>query len=139
MSFSNPTEQQIKQILQESKVIAVVGLSPKPDRTSYQVAQALQDRGYRILPVNPVAAGSVILGERCLGSLGEAGESIDIVNVFRRSELTVPVAEEAAKVRARTIWLQLGIYNEQAAQIAERAGLRVIMDRCIKVDAARLL
>lgn len=134
MTFENPSREEIKQILEQCGNIAVVGLSDKPDRTSHLVSKAMQDRGYRIIPVNPTAAGKEILGETCYASLAEVPEKIDLVNVFRRSEHTVQVAKDAVSVGAKTLWLQLGIYNEEAAKIAQAGGLRVIMDRCIKVE-----
>jgi uncharacterized protein len=137
MSFNNPSNNKIKEILQNAKTIAVVGLSDKPDRTSYMVAQAMQRAGYKIIPVNPVIQEA--LGEKAVASLTDIKEPVDIVNVFRRSETVMPVAEEAVKIGAKTFWLQLGIYNEDAAKLAEQNGLNVIMDRCIKVDHAMLM
>jgi len=138
MAFENPSRDEIKQILADCKNIAVVGLSENPEKTSHMVAKAMQERGYRIIPVNPTAAGKEILGETCYASLKDVPEQVDLVNVFRRSEYTPEVAEEAVQVGARTLWLQLGIYNEEAAEIARRGGLNVIMDRCIKVEEAVL-
>jgi predicted CoA-binding protein len=138
MPFENPSRETIKQLLEQAGNIAVVGLSDNPERTSHQVAKAMQERGYRIIPVNPNCKDQTILGEKCYASLSDIPEPVDIVNVFRRSETTVPVAEEAVKIGAKTLWLQLGIYNEEAAEIAGKAGLTVIMDRCIKVEDAVL-
>jgi uncharacterized protein len=135
MAFENPGREEIKQILEQTKTIAVVGLSDSPDRTSHMVAAAMQDRGYRIIPVNPNGA-DVILGEKRYASLTEVPEPIDIINVFRRSEHCLPVAEEAAKKGAKVFWLQQGIINEEAGKVAEEAGMTVIMDRCIKVEDA---
>ncbi|MFD0869786.1 acetyl coenzyme A synthetase (ADP forming), alpha domain [Chlamydia abortus] len=132
MSFNNPSREEIKSILEKAANIAVVGLSDNPDRTSHMVSQAMQKRGYRIIPVNPNA--DQILGEKCYASLSDIPEPVDIVNVFRRSEHTVPVAREAVSIGAKVFWLQLGIINEEAAQIAREGGLEVIMDRCIKVE-----
>jgi uncharacterized protein len=137
MGFENPNREEIKQILEKTKVIAVVGLSDNPDRTSYMVSEAMQNKGYRIIPVNPNA--KQILGEKCYASLTDIPEQIDIVNVFRRSEFIVPIAEEAIKVKAKVLWLQLGVYNEEAASLAGNQGLSVIMDRCIKVEDSILL
>jgi len=137
MNYSNPTQEQIRQILLNTRVIAVVGLSDNPDRTSYRVSQMMQSKGYRIIPVNPNV--EQILGEKCYASLDEVPEAIDVVNVFRKSELVVPVAEAAVQVQAKVLWLQLGVYNETAAQIAMQSGLTVIMDRCIKVEQAKLI
>ncbi|UUZ95880.1 CoA-binding protein [Paenibacillus sp. P25] len=138
MAFENPSRERIKEILKAAGTVAVVGLSDKPDRVSHMVAEAMQKKGYRIIPVNPTVEGT-ILGETCYASLSDIPEPVDIVNVFRRSEQTVPVAEEAVKIKAKVLWLQLGIYNEEAASIAEAGGLEVIMDRCIKVEDSILL
>jgi len=137
MIFTNPTQEQINHILLNTRVIAVVGLSDNPDRTSYKVSQIMQSNGYRIIPINPNAAE--VLGEKCYASLEQVPESIDLVNVFRRSELAVPIAEAAVLVQAKVFWLQLGVYNEAAAQIALNSGLTVIMDRCIKIEHANLI
>jgi predicted CoA-binding protein len=136
MPFENPTRERIKSILESARNIAVVGLSDNPERTSHMVAQAMQQRGYRIIPVNPNA--DTILGEKSYVSLSEIPEPVDIVNVFRRSEHTPPVAEEAVKIGAKVLWLQLGIASDEAARIAQEGGLEVIMDRCIKVEDAVL-
>jgi predicted CoA-binding protein len=131
MSFQNPGQEEIRQILQNSKTIAVVGLSDNPQRVSHMVAEAMQRKGFRIIPVNPNT--DQVLGEKSYASLKEIPEAVDIVNVFRRSEQVVPIAEEAAQIGAKVLWLQQGIYNEAAAEIASRAGMTVIMDLCIKV------
>ncbi|MEO3947574.1 CoA-binding protein [Gorillibacterium sp. CAU 1737] len=135
MAFENPSREQIKELLEQAGAIAVVGLSDKPDRTSYMVAHAMQERGYRIIPVNPTVTGT-ILGETCYASLIEVPEPISIVNVFRRSDQVVPIAEEAVRIGAKVFWLQQGIVNEEAAGICEENGITVIMDRCIKVEDA---
>ncbi|MDF2926847.1 MAG: CoA-binding protein [Paenibacillaceae bacterium] len=137
MAFANPDRDEIRKILEQTRTIAVVGLSDSPDRTSHMVAAAMKDRGYRIIPVNPMG-GDTILGEKRYSSLSEVPEPIDIVNVFRRSEFCGPVAEEAVSVGAKVLWLQQGIINEEAAETAEAGGLKVIMDRCIKVEDAIL-
>lgn len=137
MAYEHPSREQLKELLERSDTIAVVGLSDKPDRTSYMVSQAMQAKGYRIIPVNPNA--ETILGEKCFPSLADIPEPVDIVNVFRRSEHTPPVAEEAVAIGAKALWLQLGIANEEAASIAQNGGLFVVMDRCIKVEDSILL
>lgn len=131
-------------ILAESRVIAVVGISPKPDRPSHYVAEYLQRHGYRIIPVNPVSAGTHILGEHCYATLTQAAAAlaeqqirIDLVDVFRKSELVEPIADEAIAIKARAFWLQMGIVNEAATNKARAAGLDVVADRCTKVDHAR--
>ncbi|AJY76418.1 CoA-binding protein [Paenibacillus beijingensis] len=137
MAFENPSREKIKELLQQSDTVAVVGLSDNPLRTSHSVSQAMQQKGYRIIPVNPNA--TEILGEKSYPSLRDIPEPIDIVNVFRRSEFTPAIAEEAVAVKAKALWFQLGVYNEEAAAIAARAGLQVIMDRCIKVEDSILI
>lgn len=138
VAFANPSEERIREILEKAGNIAVVGLSDNPERTSHQVAKAMQERHYRIIPVNPTAEGKRILGERCYASLKDIPEPVDIVNVFRRSEYTPEIAREAARIGAKVLWLQQGIVNEEAARIAEEAGMTVIMDQCIKVSDALL-
>lgn len=133
--FENPSREQIKEILESMKTIAVVGLSDNPERTSHMVSAAMQNQGYRIIPVNPVAKGP-ILGEKCYPSLLDIEEPVEIVNVFRRSEYTPEIAEQAVQIKAKVLWLQQGIINEEAAEIAQKGGLTVIMDRCIKVEEA---
>ncbi|WP_276352659.1 CoA-binding protein [Cohnella caldifontis] len=137
MAFENPSRDEIKRILQEAGTIAVVGLSDDPSKTSHMVSAAMQAKGYKIIPVNPNA--DTILGEKAYPSLKDVPVPIDIVNVFRRPEHTPPIAGEAAAVGAKTLWLQLGIVNEEAADIARQAGMTVIMDRCIKVEDSILL
>jgi predicted CoA-binding protein len=137
MAFENPSRDRIKELLSTAGNVAVVGLSDKPDRISYMVAEAMQKKGYRIIPVNPNA--QEILGETCYASLSDIPEPVHIVNVFRRSDQVVPVAEEAVKIQAKVFWLQQGIYNDEAAEIAQSGGLEVIMDRCIKVEDSILL
>jgi len=137
MSFTNPSDEKRREILQNAKTIAVVGLSNKPERTSYMIAAAMQRAGYKIIPVNPTI--EEVLGEKAVPSLLDIKEHVDIVDVFRRSEQVMPVAEEAVKIKAGTLWLQQGIYNEEAAQLALEHGLNVVMDRCIKVDHALLI
>lgn len=137
MAFENPSREQIKGILEKSTTVAVVGLSDNPERVSYMVSEAMQAKGYTIIPVNPSA--ETILGQKSYASLKDIPVPVDIVNVFRRSEHTPPVAEEAVAIGAKTFWLQLGIANEEAAAIAAAGGLEVIMDRCIKVEDSILL
>ena len=127
----------IPQLLSAARTIAVVGLSMKPDRASYQVASYLQQHGHRIIPINPTYAGQSILGEHCYATLTQASKEhgvIDIVDVFRKPEEVVPVAEEAVAIGARCLWLQLGIVNEDAARLAQKAGMMVVMDHCLKVE-----
>lgn len=130
----------IRQILASCRTVAVVGLSPKPERASFEVARYLQAHGWRIIPVNPVAAASglTILGEAVYATLQEAAQhaSIDVVDVFRNSADVPPVAQEAIAIGARALWLQLGIENAPAAAAAQAAGLWVVQNRCLKVEHA---
>lgn len=137
MAYVHPDREQLKAILQEADTIAVVGLSDKPDRTSYMVSEAMQAKGYRIVPVNPNA--ETILGEQCYAALADIPFQVDLVNVFRRSEHCPDVAREAAAIGAKTLWLQLGVFSEEAAELAAAAGMNVVMDRCIKVEDSILL
>lgn len=137
MSDQHSEQDIIKQLLTEAKTIAVVGLSDKTDRISYHVAAVMQSKGYKIIPVNPSVQG-MILNEPVFASLADISTPVDIVNVFRRSEHTPEVAQEAADIGAKALWLQLGIANDEASRIASDHGLTVIMDKCIKVEAARL-
>lgn len=133
----------IPQILQESHTIAVVGLSPKPDRPSQGVAHYLQDHGYRIIPVNPRYEGQQILGEKvypdlhaAADALAATGTRIDIVQCFRKPEEIPAIAKDAIAVRASVLWMQLGIANQQAADLAAAAGLDAVQDVCMKVEHA---
>lgn len=139
MAFENPSRERIKEMLQNTKTIAVVGLSDKPDRESYMVSQAMRDKGYRIIPVNPNVES--VFGEKSYARLTDIEEPVDIVNVFRRSEDVVPIAEDAVRMKhkPKVFWLQLGIVNEQAAEIVRAHGIDVVMDRCIKVEDSILL
>jgi hypothetical protein len=126
----------IKTILSSSKTIAVLGLSPKPGRDSYQVAAYLKDRGYTVIPVRPAQAE--ILGEKAYPSLDEVPGPMDIVDVFRSSEQILPHAHEALRRKPGTFWMQAGIENREAAALLTAAGIDVVMDRCIKREHARL-
>ena len=134
----NPSPTEIKHLFEESRNVAVVGLSEKPYRTSHGIARLLQNWGYRIFPVNPNLTGPV-LGEEPYATADEIPERVDIVNVFRRSEKVLPVAHDAVAAGAKVLWLQMGVINEDAAAYAEEHGLTVVMDRCIKVDHASLV
>ena len=129
-------ESSIERILRGGKVVAVVGLSNKPDRPSYRVASYLQGKGYRIIPVNPTI--TEVLGERSYPDLEAVPAKIDVVDVFRRSEDVPQVVEQALKVSARAIWMQEGVINEEAANSARQAGLDVVMDRCMLKEHQRL-
>lgn len=139
MSFTNPEQTQIFDYLKNAKNIAIVGLSNKPERTSYEIAELLQEAGYHIIPVNPVLAGTEVLGEKVYASLQEVPESIDIVDVFRRSEFLPEVAKEFIETDAKVFWAQLGLENEEAADLLKSAGRHdIIMNRCIKIELAEM-
>jgi uncharacterized protein len=128
------------QILQRYHHIAIVGVSADPYRPSHFVAIYLQAEGYSIIPINPHYAGQTLLGKRVYASLTEAkeaGEEIEIVDVFRKSEDVPPIAEEALKIGAKVLWLQLGIANDEVGRRAQAAGLTFVQDRCIKIEHAR--
>ncbi|HEY9632429.1 MAG TPA: CoA-binding protein [Coleofasciculaceae cyanobacterium] len=126
----------MREVLTNAKVIAVVGHSDKPERTSYRIAQFLRGVGYKVYPVNPMV--SEIDGQPSYASLEEVPESVDIVNVFRRSEYLPEIVNQAIAIHAKTVWTQLGVYDQPSAQKALDAGLNVVMDACIKVEYVRL-
>ena len=135
----------IEQILRAARTVAVVGLSNKPERASLEVATYLQEQGYRIIPVNPAYAGQEILGETVHATLQEAadalassGTRIDIVDCFRKSEEIPPIAKDAIDVRAGCLWMQLGIENQVAADLARAAGLDVVMNHCMLIEHRKL-
>ena len=131
----NDSPELIAKILEQSRIIAVVGLSSHPWRASHSVSEYMQQAGYRIIPVNPNE--TEVLGERAYASLEEVPEKIDVVDIFRRSEFVRPVVESAIRVGAKAVWLQEGVEDEEAAQLARAAGLLVVMDRCILKEHAR--
>lgn len=126
----------LRRVLKEARTIAVVGLSADWFRPSYFAAKYMQEHGYRIIPVNPKYPE--ILGERCYPNLRAIPEKVDIVDVFRKPADCVPIAADAVAIGARTLWLQIGVINDEAKRIAEAAGLTVVMDRCVKIEYARL-
>lgn len=133
--------QTIQHILAECHTIAVVGLSPKPHRFSFDIARYMQACGYRIIPVNPNAGVTQILGEKVYATLLEASqfEKIDLVNCFRNSPDIPPIVDEAIAIDAKAVWMQLGISHPAAAAVAQAAGLWVVQDRCLKIDHRALL
>ncbi|HEY7606492.1 MAG TPA: CoA-binding protein [Actinomycetes bacterium] len=133
------TDDEVRDLLVDAKVIAVVGLSANPDRPSNQVAWYLHHQGYRLFGVNPRCPEPEVFGVPMLPSLDQVPEPIDIVDVFRRPEHTPEVAREAVAAGARTLWLQLGIRSDEARAVATGAGLGYVEDRCLKVEHARLL
>ncbi|HDR8155061.1 TPA: CoA-binding protein [Bacillus cereus] len=134
MTIENPTRTEIGEVLKKSKTIAVVGLSDKPERTSYMVSKAMQDVGYRIIPVNPTV--DEVLGEKAVSSLKDIKEHVDIVNIFRRSEFLMDVAKEFVEIDADVFWAQLGVQDEDTYKLLKEKDYTVIMDRCIKVEHA---
>jgi uncharacterized protein len=132
------SDDQVKEILSKYKTVAVVGISPKEDRPSYRVASYLQSNGFRVIPVRP--DGDLILGEKVYRGLKEIPPEIeiDVVDVFRKSEDVPPVVDEAIERGAKVIWMQEGVIHEGAAAKAETAGLKVVMDRCMKKDHQKL-
>lgn len=128
--------QTLRRILAEYKTIAVVGLSDKWHRPSNFAAKYLKDHGYKIIPVNP--GQKEILGEKCYPSLLDIPEKVDVVDIFRKPEDVPPIVEDAIKIGAKVIWMQIGVINEEAAKRARDAGLEVVMNRCMKIEHARL-
>lgn len=136
--YQAPSNDTLKQWLTDVKTIAVVGLSEKPDRTSYQIAETMQERGYRIIPVNPMLK-SAVLGETPYASLEDVPGGIDMVNVFRRSEELLSVVESAIQSGAKRIWAQQGVYDEKAAELAAENGVEIVMDQCLAVAHSVLM
>ncbi|WP_144548081.1 CoA-binding protein [Bacillus sp. X1(2014)] len=134
MTIENPSRNEIGAILKKAKRIAVVGLSDNPERTSYQVSEAMQKAGYDIIPVNPTIESA--LGVKAVASLKDIEGHVDIVNVFRRSEQLFDVAKEFVEIDADIYWAQLGLENEEAYEFLKSKGYTVIMNRCIKVEHA---
>ena len=132
------SDQTIKTVLEQTRTIALIGASAKPERPSYRVLQFLLDKGYRVFPVNPGQAGTEILGQTVYASLGDIPKPVDMVEIFRRSEDVGPIVEQAIAARAKTVWMQLGVINQQAADTATAAGLTVIMDHCPAIEYPRL-
>ena len=130
-------DDKIRQILRESKTIAVVGLSTNPEKASHRVAGYLQRQGYRIIPIRP--GQTEVLGEKTYASLDDLKPPVDIINVFRRPDEVLPHAQQALRLKPKVFWMQLDIKNEAAASMLTRAGIDVIMDRCMKVEHDRLL
>ncbi|MFA6456431.1 MAG: CoA-binding protein [Bacteroidota bacterium] len=131
------TDQELKDLLTQSKTIAVVGASPKPWRDSGAIAEYLSKRGYRVFPVNPQY--QEVLGMKCYPDLKSLPEKIDIVNIFRNPDEVEPVIDEAIAIGAKAVWMQLGVVNDTAAAKAEQAGLSVVMDHCISVEHRALV
>ena len=132
------SNQDLTELLQGARTIALVGASDRPDRASYGVMKFLQDQGYRVFPVNPRITGEHVHGEFVWRELSQIGEPIDIVDIFMKSENVGPIVDQAIAVGAKAVWMQLGVIDEAAAARAEGAGLKVVMDHCPKIEIARL-
>ena len=131
-------DEDIAQLLRETRTVAMIGASDRPDRPSWGVMRFLQDHGYRVLPVNPQITGEHVHGEYVWRELSQIGEPIDMVDIFRRPAAAGEAVDEAIAAGAKSVWLQLGVINEEAAARAEAAGLKVVMDRCPKIEIARM-
>ncbi len=138
MNHESYSDDHIRGIFARVKTIAMVGASPRPDRPSNRVMAFLQRKGFRVIPVNPHAAGQTIHGEIVVGSLSDIAEPIDMVDIFRRSEEVAPVVDEAIAKHAKIVWMQLGVRDDKAAAKAEAAGLDVVMNRCPAIEMPRL-
>ncbi|HEM3616534.1 TPA: CoA-binding protein [Streptococcus suis] len=139
-AFQNPSQDTIFDFLKEAKTIAVVGLSNREETAAYRVSRIMQDAGYRIIPVNPRSAGETILGETVYARLKDIPLSIDIVNVFRRSEFLPDVAREFVETDAKIFWAQLGLESQEAEEILRQAGRdQIVMNRCIKIEYQKMI
>ena len=134
----NYSDEYLLDILKNNRIVAMVGASPNWVRPSYFAMKYLQSKGYRVIPVNPAAAGEEILGEKAYASLSDIPVKIDIVDIFRKSDAVPPIVDEAIAIGAKVVWMQLGVRHEGAAAKAEAAGLRVVMNRCMKIEFGRL-
>lgn len=131
-------DNEIASLLQQMKTIALVGASDNPARASFGVMAYLLSQGYQVTPVSPKLAGQMLLGRQVYAKLADIPHSIDMVDVFRNSEAAYAVAQEAIAIGAKALWLQIGVINEQAEALANEAGLKVVMDRCPKIEIPRL-
>jgi len=132
------TDAELRRIYRDTRVIAMVGASPSWNRPSHFVLKYMQGKGYRVIPVNPAAAGNVISGERVYASLAEVPERIDLVDIFRNSEAAGPITDDAIAAGAKVVWMQLTVRNDEAAARARAAGVAVVMNRCLKIEYGRL-
>ncbi|HEY3917677.1 MAG TPA: CoA-binding protein [Stellaceae bacterium] len=138
MNHDSYSDDYLRGLFVRVKTIAMVGASPRADRPSNHVMAFLQSKGFRVIPVNPQAAGETIHGEKVVASLGDIAEPIDMVDIFRRSDQVAPVADEAIAKHAKIVWMQLGVRDDKAAAKAEAAGLEVVMNRCPAIEMPRL-
>jgi predicted CoA-binding protein len=138
MNHDTYSDDYLRGILRRVKTIAMIGASPNPDRPSHHVMQFLQSRGYRVIPVNPQIVGETLHGEKVYAALADIPQAIDMVDIFRRSELVAPIVDEAIAKGAKVIWMQLGVRNDEAAAKAEARGIEVVMNRCPAIEIPRL-
>lgn len=138
MNHDSYSDAYIGGILASSRTFAFVGASPTQSRPSYFAMKYLKAKGFRVIPVNPGQAGQEILGERVYASLADIKEPVDIVDIFRNSEAALGITKEAIRIGAHVVWMQLGVRNDGAAKLAEDAGLKVVMNRCPKIEYGRL-
>lgn len=142
MPFANPDDAELSELLKTARVFAVIGASPKPDRPVYGVMERLLAKGYTVIPVNPGQAGGEILGQKVYTSLAAVPPPADIVDIFRASDAALGVVMDAIREKDRlglkAVWMQIGVVNQEAARLAREAGLIVVMDRCPKIELARL-
>jgi uncharacterized protein len=142
MSFANPSDAGLSALLQSARVFAVIGASPKPDRPVYGVMERLIAKGYTVVPVNPGQAGGEILGQKVYATLADVPAPADIVDIFRTSDAALGVVQDAIankdRLGLKAVWMQIGVINDEAARLATDAGLTVVMDRCPKIELARL-
>ena len=138
MNHDSYTDAYIRDILVAHRTIAMVGASPNTSRPSYFAMKYLKQKGFRVIPVNPGHAGKEILGEKVYAKLADIKEPVEIVDIFRNAKDTLPIAREAIRIGAKVVWMQLGVRNDEAAKLAEDAGLKVVMNRCPKIEYGRL-
>lgn len=138
MNHDSYSDAYIRGILARSRTVAMVGASPNTSRPSYFALKYLKEKGFRVIPVNPGQVGKTILGETVYGSLAAIPEKVDIVDIFRNSEAALAITREAIAIGASVVWMQVGVRNDEAARLAEDAGLHVVMNRCPKIEYGRL-
>lgn len=142
MTFANPSDAEIAELLRAVRTIAVVGASPKPDRPVFGVMERLLAKGYSVVPVNPGQTGGEILGQKVYATLADVPPPIDMVDIFRASDAALGVVKDAVAEQERlglkAVWMQIGVISDEAARLAAEAGLTVVMDRCPKIELARL-